>query len=256
MTAAPRISPFDLDVAADDELPGYEAATAPAYESGSYHEPLATFSLRRYDGRIQMLLGYGVRASSYRITTNSFRLFSKKPEMEVLYTSPDMRQRNVAAISFVNDGPYPWRPRAQFEHMDAAHVRTTHVMESGNFTDWTLVLGGRTYMWTVGMRPVALILMERDSSTVIARFTYSTKGTMATRGAEIGELTVYRDCLSMESCGIDRLVCGLMVALTHLKKMGRHYTNASDEIEGVRAGSVSREPLAGHRSSAAGLSGF
>ncbi|OAL54175.1 hypothetical protein IQ07DRAFT_584750 [Pyrenochaeta sp. DS3sAY3a] len=254
MTAASRISPFDLDVAPDEELPGYDAATAPAYDSGLYHEPLTTFSLRQYDRRIQMLLGYGTRASSYRVTTNSFRLFSKKPEMELLYTSPEMRQRNIGSISFVNEGPYPWRPRAQFEHIDEDNVTTTHNMESANFTDWTCILAGREYIWKVAMRPISLELVEMNSSTVIARFTYSTKGTMATRGAEIGELTIYRDCLSMERAGIDKLVCGLMVALTHLKKMGRHYTNASDEVEVARAGSVGREHSAGHRMSSAGFS--
>lgn len=240
MTATRRISALELDAGHDDELPGYEASTAPAYDSGDYDNPLVTYHLRQYDRRIQILVAYGVASStSYRITTNGFRLFSKKrPDMEVLYTSHEMRQRSVATISFDNDGPLPWRPRAYFDHMSAEGKDTRYNMESANFADWTFAIGQRSFGWAVDMSPVSLVLRELYSTLVIARFTYSSDGTLAERGAEVGELTVYRDSLTMDQTGIDKAVCGLMVALSHLKKMGRHYRNGIADLE--RMDSVTR----------------
>ncbi|CAO2657859.1 Nn.00g071190.m01.CDS01 [Neocucurbitaria sp. VM-36] len=255
MTALQRINPFDLldDVAPDEELPGYEAATAPAYDSGLYHEPLITYSLRQYDRRIQMLVAYGpTTASSYRITTNSFRMFSKKPEMEVLYTSPECRQRNIASIAFDNNGPLPWRPRAHFDYTDPAGSTSTYNMESANFTDWAVELGDAVYMWRIDMRPISLVLSERSSHIVIARFTYSASGTSAARGAEVGELTIFRDSLTSGTDGLGKLVCALMVALTQLKKMGRHYTNTVTELN--RSSSLSGEHMALRRTSTAAFS--
>ncbi|KAF1851434.1 uncharacterized protein K460DRAFT_362178 [Cucurbitaria berberidis CBS 394.84] len=252
MTALQRISPFDLldDVAPDEELPGYEAATAPAYDSGLYDEPLVTYSLRRYDRRIQMLVACGTTAaSSYRITTNSFRIFSKKPEFEVLYTCPKQQQRNIASIAFDNEGHLPWRPRAHFEYIDVKGLSKTHNMESANFVDWTIVLQDKTYAWRVDMQPISLVLSETNFSIIIARFTYSTSGTSAARGAEVGNLTIYRDCLTADADGIGRLVCGLMVTLTQLKKMGRHYTNGKNELE--RWDSLSRQSVSLRRTSSA-----
>ena len=222
MTALQRLSLVDFDVAPDEELPGYDASTAPAYDSVFDDEPLCTYHLRQYDRRIQMFVAYGIPgASSYRVTTNSFRLFSKKPEMEVLYTSPELRQRNIASIAFDNNSPLPWRPRAHFDYTDSDGLATRHDMESVNFADWTIMLQNRTYAWTVDMRPVSLVLCEKGSSFIIARFTYSASGTAAARDAEAGELAIYRDSLTMGREGIDKLVCGLMVPLTYLKKMGK-----------------------------------
>ena len=222
MAAVQRLSFLDFDVVPDEELPGYDASMAPAYDTILFDNPLHTYHLRQYDRRIQMFVAHGpVQPSSYRVTTNSFRMFSKKPEMEVLYTSPEHRQRNIASITFDNDGPLPWRPRAHFDYSDPEGLATTHDMESLNFADWSVELHGRTYMWSVDMRPVSLILCEKGSSFVIARFTYSGAGTAAVRGAEVGELAIYYDRLTMERQGIDWLVCGLMVPMIHLKKMGK-----------------------------------
>src|SRR5688572_10623907 len=127
---AQRLNPWDLDVAPDEELPDYEANTAPAYDSGSFDEPLVTYHLKQYDRKIQMLVTYGASvASSYRITTNGFRLFSKRPEMEVLRTSQEMQQKNIATIGFDNGGPLPWCPRAHFDYVEANGSSTTHKME-------------------------------------------------------------------------------------------------------------------------------
>lgn len=257
-----RMSPLDFEFLPDEredddeELPEYEASTAPAYDSGAYDEPLTTFCLRQYDRKIQVL-GSSTRgfvttgsstSSSYRFTTNSFRLFSKKPEIEVLYTSTEMRQRVVATISFTSDGPLPWRPRAYVQRIapDSNGLSARCDMESRNFTDWTFTVAGRVYIWRLATQPVSHVLSElitssttSFSSITIARFTYSEKGALAGNGAEIGELVVYRDCLTMEQSGMDSLVCGLMVAMTYLKKMGRYYRNEGAEL--ARTDSLTRE---------------
>jgi hypothetical protein len=258
MSATLRADALDfLDVAHDDELPGYdEAATAPAYDSGAYDEPLIIYRLRQYDRKIQMLAAYDAPvASSYRITTNSFRVFSKKPEMEVLHTSQDMRQRNIAALSYDNDGGFPWRPRAHFDYTSGDGLCTRYNMESLNFEDWSLTVRDKTYVWTLEMRPIALCLCEKDSTRVIARFTFSEKGVLALRGAEVGDLTVFRDGLTLAPGGIDIVVCGVMIVVTFFKKMGRNYTNP--KLDGSsRVGSVTGEMALPslHRGSTAGYS--
>jgi hypothetical protein len=247
-----RIDHLDLDIAHDDELPGYAPATAPAYDSGAYDEPFVSYCLRKYDRKTQIL---GASAGpSYRITTNSFRVFSKKPDMEVLYTSPDMSQRNIASIVFDNNGGYPWRPRAHFDHTVEDGLSTRYDMESQNFEDWTMTLGERAYVWRLDMRPLSLVLCGKGESRVIARFTYSEKGVLALRGTEMGELKVYRDGLTLGSGGVEKLVCGMMVVVTFFKKMGRNYTNKSDGL--VRVDSATAEiPLPSlHRGSTAGYS--
>jgi hypothetical protein len=241
------------EVAPDEELPNYEASTAPAYDSGSFDDPLITYHLRQYDRRIQMLMTYGQHAkSSYRITRNGFRIFSKKSEMEVLYTSHDMCQRNLASIDFDNQGPLPWCPRAHFDHTDVDGTLTRHTMEAKDFTNWAITVGDRHYGWLLSTWPCSLVFKEQGSSITIARFLYSGCGTLAGRGAEIGQLTVYRDGLTMETKGVDQIVCSLMVAITHLKRVGRHYRNVDGEI--LRAASMTRENQPVHRVSSAGFS--
>jgi hypothetical protein len=250
---APRLNPWELDDAApDEELPGYEADTAPVYDSGTYDEPLVTYHLKQYDRRIQVLVAYGgaPAASSYRITTNGFRLFSKKPEMEVLYTSREMQQRNIAVIRFDNDGPLPWCPRAHFDYTLNGSL-ATYTMEARNFADWTVTFDGTRYEWTLSTQPSSLVLREVDSAIVMARFTYSPLGTQAIRGADVGELTLFRDALTMDTHGSDKVVCSLMVALRHLKRMGKNYHNPEQMM---RSGSLGREHIRAHRVSSAGVS--
>jgi hypothetical protein len=252
---APRLNPWDFDdVAPDEELPSYEAGSAPAYDDDSYHEPLVTYHLKQYDRRIQMLVAHGgaSAASSYRITTNGFRVFSKKPEMEVLFTSREMRQRNIAGIRFDSDGPLPWCPRAQYEYTENGSA-TVHKLEARNFVDWQFAVGSTNYEWTLCMQPSsALILRAVGSALEIARFTYSRLGTQAMRGAEVGELMLFRDRLTTEARGSDMVVCSLMVALRHLKKMGRNYFNDPEQI--MRVGSMVQEHSPAHRGSSAGAS--
>ena len=236
----------------DEELPDYEASTAPAYDEGDNDGPYKTFQLRRYDRRIQMLVSCGSSGSvAYRITTNSFRLFSKRPEMEVLYTG-EGRMRTLAAISYDNDGPLPWRPRAHFDYTDSGGLTKRFDMESRNFADWAVTVDGKVYEWRLGMWPISLELSQRASTLVIARFTYSDRGTLAVRGGDVGDLVVYRDGLTLQIDGIGRVICSLMIALTQLQKLGRHYHN--DSATGSRAGSLVQELPSGHRGSSAGFS--
>jgi hypothetical protein len=250
---APRLNPWDLDNDAhDEELPGYEADAAPAYDNSLDDEPLFIYHLRQYDRKTQILRAYGApAATSYRITTNGFRVFSKKPEMEVLYTSPEMRQRNIAGLGFDKDGPLPWCPRAHFDYMELDGSSTRHKMEARNFADWSVMLDNRQYEWTIASRPTSLVLREVDVDVVVARFTYSPLGTQAMRGAEVGELVLFRDAIMVDLHGQDLVVCSLMVAITHMKKMGRMYHNPE---EAMRAGSVTREHIPANRISSAGVS--
>ncbi|OAK97808.1 hypothetical protein IQ06DRAFT_296103 [Phaeosphaeriaceae sp. SRC1lsM3a] len=250
---APRLSPWDIDdPPPDEELPNYEADAAPAYDGSLFDEPLTTYHLRQYDRKIQILRAYGANAaSSYRVTTNSFRLLSKKPEMEMLYTSPDMKQRNIAILHFDKDGPLPWCPRAHFDYIDSNGAASVHKMEARNFADWMIVLDGRRYEWTVAMQPSSLVLREEGAALVIARFTYSSVGTSAVRGAEVGELAVFRDALTMELHGIDMIACSLMLVLKYLQKMGRIYHNPDGTM---RSGSATREHIPANRMSSAGVS--
>jgi hypothetical protein len=108
-------------------------------------------------------------------------------------------------------------------------------MESQNFEDWTLTIGDRVYVWMLDTRPLSLILCEKGQSRVIARLTYSEKGVLASRGAEMGELTVYRDGLTLGRSGIEKVVCGMMVVVTFFKRMGRNYTNKADGLGRVES---------------------
>jgi hypothetical protein len=61
------------------------------------------------------------------------------------------------------------------------------------------------------MRPFsALEQRVQDSRIVIARFVYSDCGTQVARGAEVGDLAVFRDSLTSEPGDIDKLVCSFM----------------------------------------------
>lgn len=235
-----------------DELPDYEASTAPAYDDSDHDAPYKTFHLRRYDRQIQMLVSYGPAAnSSYRITTNGFRLFSKKPEMEVLYTG-EGRMRTLAAISFDNNGPLPWRPRAHFDYTDSGGLKKRFDMESRNFADWIFTVANKEYQWRLGMWPISLELSERSSTLVIARFTFSDRGTLAVRGGEVGDLVLYRDSLTLQSDGIGQVICSLVVAMTQLRKLGRHYSN--NDTTRSRTNSMVREQQSEPRGSSAGFS--
>jgi hypothetical protein len=245
------LDPLDFDIAPDDELPSYDASVSPPLYNDARDEPLVTYSLRQYDRKIQMLVAQGSRTASYRITSNGFRVFGKKPDMEVLHTSRDMRQRTVASICYDNNGGFPWRPRAHFEYTPEEGAACRYDMESRNFRDWSITIGGRTYLWMLHTQPASLVLSERNSGTVVARFIYSAEGATAQRGADVGELVVCRTAVTVGSEGVPMVVCGLMVVLGFLKKNGWNCTNGRER--GGSLGNETRVP-ATHRGSSAGWS--
>ncbi|KAF2006553.1 hypothetical protein P154DRAFT_517613 [Amniculicola lignicola CBS 123094] len=220
MNPARRLELFEDD-APDEELPGYEPRSAPEYESED-SIPLHTFQMLQVDRRHQLLVPLtSSDTNAYKVLTNGvFQRLSKKPDMELLRISPEQMLESSASIRFDNNGPLPWRPRANVSH-DSGDIG----MESRNFSDWTFTIGNTSYIWQLAIQPMSLVFRRKASTSVIARFIYSQYGTWAANGAAVGELTVYRDGLSVGRAGLETIICGLMVAIIHFKKMGRNYRN-------------------------------
>ncbi|PSN66867.1 hypothetical protein BS50DRAFT_587924 [Corynespora cassiicola Philippines] len=244
MAFSRRLDVSDLDVALpDDELPDYDAAAAPAYRPEDYDVPLQTYHLRQINRKLQIFVPLGPLPSpSYKVRYNgASRIFSKKPQMELVRCQyANAVEDGAASLCFVNDGPLPWRPRAQFTHFEPGGPKT-HAMESRNFSDWTVAFEGTNYVWALEARPISLALSEKATGLVVARFIYSARGTLAKDGAEVGELVIYPDVLSLTMQGVERILGGLLVAVAHMKNMGRHYWNENGP---ARANSLPREPLA------------
>jgi hypothetical protein len=246
-----RMDLLDLEVAHDDELPNYDAATAPAYSRGDYEIPLHTYHLRQVDRKLQTFVPYGPATSpSYKVTTRGARLFSKKPESEIWRsTSRGNPEEHMASIWFDNNGPLPWRPRAHFDHK-AVQSMSSHGMESRNFIDWAFAIEDTTYLWTLGARPISLELTQKSSPEVIARFIFSGRGITASGGADAGDLSIYHHALSRDNDGVEKIVCGLVVVIANFRKMGKYYWNEEKDLP-VRAGSMSGGPVVSHRGSVA-----
>lgn len=246
-----RLDPLqhgELELAADEdeELPDYSPApagdseAAPAYTT-VIPTPLHTYHLRQMDRKLQLFVPYGPSAAaSYKVTFRSARLFSKKAEIDIWRTTSytqagtsTKEEEHVAGVWFDNDGPLPWRPRAHFVQNNdgsgsSVTVSSTYALESQNFTDWSFEVDGRAYAWLLeghSSSYLALRDMSDDGEMMLARFNFSCRGTTAMGGAEAGDLSIYRHGLGLSESGVDKMVCGLVVALAHFKKMGRHYKN-------------------------------
>ncbi|KAF2017676.1 hypothetical protein BU24DRAFT_156139 [Aaosphaeria arxii CBS 175.79] len=240
MSLSARFDPLQLEDAEpyDEQLPDYEPATAPEYDGADYESPLYTYFLRQLDRRTQVFEPCGLGSGpAYQVSTRSNlqSLFNKKPEIEVTGTS----QASICSIAFVNSGPYPWRPRARFSHMSSVGT-TTFPMESLNFSDWTVCIEGLTFLWQLESRPMSLVLKEISAALIIARFTYSACGIDAACGAEIGDLTIFPDGLSVNLEGVERIICSLLVPIAHFRKMGKHYRN--DEATRRNSWTIARLP--------------
>ncbi|CAI6339657.1 unnamed protein product [Periconia digitata] len=223
-----RDDPLDL-LATDDELPDYEPATAPEYTIGDTHIPLHTYYLRQTDRRHQLFVPYGPSASSsFRVASRSARLFSKKADTDIWRIKPGKTaEEHMCSIWFDNNGPLPWCPRAHFSYKYGLEF-STHAMESRNFSDWSIVLGGWNCMWMLeGYPQYRMVLRQRSSDEVIARFNFSAKGTAALGGAEAGDLSIYRHVLTLGPGNMDgmveKMLCGLVVALANFRKMGKYH---------------------------------
>ncbi|KAF9729134.1 hypothetical protein PMIN06_000040 [Paraphaeosphaeria minitans] len=226
--------PYDATEAQIEELPEYEPP-APSYEREDHEVPLHTYYLRAPDRKNLMAVPYGPSApGSFKFTSRSSRPFSKKPEMKVWRSrraSAPTEDEYVAGIWFDTDGPLPWCPRARFVRQDATQGNQTYKMEARNFSDWTLSVDGTLYSWILEAKPFSLVLRPWGRQDAVARFNFSVCGLVATGGAEVGDLTIYRAGLSRDTAGEDVILCGLVTALLQFKKMGRHYKNEPCAVE-------------------------
>ncbi|KAH7112481.1 hypothetical protein B0J11DRAFT_585449 [Dendryphion nanum] len=233
MQVQQRFDSVDLDpnrFVFDEELPSYEPRTAPEYGIDDYERPLVSFHLQQVHSKLQVFVPTESSTScTYQVLSrSSLRLFSKRPNMEViLEDNGGASQHSIAAIAFDNDGPLPWRPRA-----NVAHGHDTYSMESWNFSDWSVVIRDIGYRWRLEGNPMSLALIEDGCSIVIARFTYSSRGTTAKCGADIGKIAIFRDQLSQDRDGIESILCSLMVPIMHFKKMGKNYWNEAGTEQG------------------------
>ena len=97
-------------------------------------------------------------------------------------------------------------------------------------------------MWVMAAHgDYRMALQELSSGDVIARFNFSAVGTAAFGGAEAGNLTVYRNALSLEKAGsvAEKILCGLVVALANFRKMGKYYKSFKG-YESLQAGAAFR----------------
>ncbi|ORY14204.1 hypothetical protein BCR34DRAFT_560916 [Clohesyomyces aquaticus] len=267
MTGTPhRFAPYELEFndfdpdAVDEELPDYAPVDLPVYTGEDFSIPILHYHLRQVNRKTQILVPFGpgpAAATSYKIVNHAstFRLFSKKPDIELIRVSRDRsdrerdqnsetrtreREESVAIMRFNSDGPLPWRPRASFtvvhpgthpqnhNHTPSLAAVHTYLGESRNFTDWEFLIQNITYAWRLEAKPVSLSLSEKNSNIVIARFTYSACGMLARDGAEVGDLVVYRDGLTMDREGVEMAVCGLLVAVGQFRRMGKYWKNREE----------------------------
>ena len=112
-------------------------------------------------------------------------------------------------------------------------------LEAHDMSRWTFPYAGISLAWEITADPPSFTLVEAHSrrGTPLARFTFSSLGTSAAKGEEIGELAVFRgppltghlrDDGGEEDEGemrklIELLICGYTVAVTHHIKMGRKF---------------------------------
>lgn len=132
----------------------------------------------------------------------------------------------VASVILDDGGPFPWRPRARVLQYDDQGTTCVYRMESPNFSDWSIALGGAAYVWRVEADPVRLVLSRSRKATALAQFTYSSTGTLAKKGDDVGELAVYRSELSVDERGLEAILCSALVPIAQSERMGRRYFTA------------------------------
>jgi hypothetical protein len=227
--------PFEFgDEEVGDELPGYDAETAPLYDQLGFDLPVWTYHLRQVNRKLQILVPFGPTCdTSYKIVfRTTLNILSKKPDITLNCVSPKLpKEITVATMDFNNDSPLPWYPRATFRrNIMNTELDKTYYMEARNFSDWKVSIGEVSFFWHLEHRPFTLVFSEGCSRVAIARFTYSECGTTATNGAEVGQLAIYRHNLSKDNDGLESIICSCSIAITHFRRMGRHYRNDTSSL--------------------------
>lgn len=211
--------------AADELPPEYEPADLPQYE----HAPVVSLRLMKTDRKLQFLHPLlSSNSTSYRIVHRSApSMFSKQADMS-LFAQADaaLPERCVARINFDNDGPLPWRPRAQVESKaDESEAFGTSILDARNFADWTFKVNNTTFKWSLDDTPVSLVLGYRGFTTPVARFTYSDAGTAAKKGCGVGILDITDDPNVPERLATPLIIGSCLLVVEHWRRMGRHWNN-------------------------------
>ena len=161
------------DEEVEDELPGYDAETAPLYNQLDFL-PIWTYHLRQVNRKLQILVPFGPTCdTSYKIFfRTTLNLLSKESDITLNCVSPKLSEEiTVATTDFSNDGPLPWCPRATFRcNIMNTELAKTYYMEARNFSDWKVSIGEVSFFWRLEDRPFTLVFSEGSSRVAIARF--------------------------------------------------------------------------------------
>jgi len=206
-----------------DELPQYEPASLPQYE----HRPAAVVSLRQVNRKLQLLVPSDPGRTTYKIVHRTFsNIFSRKADMTLSALEKNSKKEEVvvATMNFDRDGPLPWIPRAEIRYRERTEMtRTRYSLEAKDFTEWRMTIGGLLCCWGLDDHPVSLLLMELSSGSVLARFNYSVYGTLATKGSEVGELSIFGGFGVGDGADVELTIASCAIAIGHWRRMGRNY---------------------------------
>lgn len=216
--------PLEAHAEEYEELPQYEPPSLPQYE----YQPSAVFSLRQIDRKVQLLVPTdSTSKASYKIVHRTVpSLFTSKADMtlSVFGGDPVQEESVVATMNFARDGPLPWTPRAEIWYNAPTDARgARYSLEAENFTDWKITIGGSPWLWSLDDRPTSLLLVNLSSLFIVARFTYSVHGTLATKGLEVGELAIYEEVEAVNGGCVELVIASCAVAIAHWKRMGKNY---------------------------------
>lgn len=257
----------------------------PEYEEDRLRTPVAIYDFRFISYKAQYLIRQesdrrdsvssindGPRTRSYAVLHRTKPSFlSRQADISIyafenhgLRDTPEATVRKqaesqllkVATINADKSNTIPWMPRASIDHWtrhDAASATsaykapTNYPMSAPNFSDWKIKVGERLLIWALSARPASLLLVDKASQEVVARFIYSDKGTTATKDQDIGSFEFYKiwdrsteeaadlgPLSRIDSNQMDRrleeliLASGLIV-IRHWRSMGRHYRNAQPQ---------------------------
>jgi len=217
----------------DEELPSYEQLDLPTYDDDRLQTPSTIWRICQTSRNLQHVSETTGDRPSYRVVFRS-AVFSKKPEMSIHKMAPGAdpttdTSPEVANTGFDRRNKLPWMPRALMSYTDqSTQTRAQSEMAAPNFADWKFKIGDKLYSWNLATRPASLILLDRTSEDVAARFLYSRYGTDAIKGAEVGTLDVYSGYGEAADGSIEWILASCQIAIMHWKGMGRHYKNIPD----------------------------